>query len=124
MPPPVAHFQVRKFFEQIARSLSFDSPHDFAGGTDWGSTHQNRDMVFTVYASDNPYLKRFTGLSYQASDSHRYLTTQHFATILGYPHKMVLNLVNCMTAVAIIHLHLLGSIIAAKADGLDLMMDN
>jgi len=76
------------------------------------------DMVFTDYTFDNPYFKRFTGLSYQVSDSFRYLTTQHFVTILGYPNKMVLNLVNRMAAISIIHRHLLGSIIAAKADRL------
>jgi hypothetical protein len=70
------------------------------------------------YAFYNSYLKRFAGLAHQVSCSLCYFTTRHFVTILGYPNKMVLNLINRMAAISIVHCHLLSQIIAAKADRL------
>ena len=118
MSSPVSLFHVWKLLEQKARSPSFDSPHDSAGGHSRRSTDQNRDIIFAHYAFYNPYLKRFAGLSHQLSDSFCYVTTQHLVTLLGDPNKMVLNWVNRMAAVSIIHCHFLGRITAAKADRL------
>jgi hypothetical protein len=42
---PVLLFQMRKSFEKIARSPSFNSPHNFAGGHIRRGTNQNVDII-------------------------------------------------------------------------------
>ncbi len=116
MSSPISLFQVREFFEQIARSSSLDSPHDFARSHIRRCTYQDMHMIFAHNTFDDPYLKGFTRLPHQVSHSFRYFTLQHFITILGYPNKMVLNLVNRMAAISIVPP--LGQIIAAKANRL------
>lgn len=93
---PIPLFQVRKRLKQTARSPSFDSPHDFAWRPVRRCTHQTMDMIFTDHAFYNPSLKRFARLPHQISYSFSYFTTQHLVKILGYPNKVVFNLVNRM----------------------------
>ncbi len=58
--------------------------------------------------------------------SNRYIPVQHFVSVLRYPHKMVLNLKNCMTSVSVFHAAppFVQHIVAAKAGGLNLMIVN
>ena len=93
MPSPVPLLQVRKFLEHIARSPSFDSPHDFTGCHIRRCADQNMDAIFAHHASDNPNFKSFACLPYQVSNSFRYLSLQNFVAIFGNPNKMVFNLV-------------------------------
>jgi len=118
MSSPISLFQVWKLFEQIARRSSLDSPHDFAGHPIRRCTHQNMHMIFAHNTFDDPYLKGFARLPHQVSHSFGYYPLQRLITILRYPNKMILNLVNRLVAVSIGPCHLLGQIIAAKADRL------
>ncbi len=60
-------------------------------------------VVFTNYSSNNTDFKRLTGLPDKLSYSFRQLTCQHLIPIFRNPNKVMLYLVNRMTAVPIIH---------------------
>jgi hypothetical protein len=101
---PITLFQVRKLFEQIARGSSFDPSHDLARRQIRRRTDQNMHVVFAHHTSDNPNLKRFTGLANHFPNPLRNLAPENLITLFGYPNKMILNLENRMTPVSVIHL--------------------
>ena len=103
MLPPVTLLQMRKLFKQIIRSPSFNPSHDFTGRHSQRCIDQNMDMIFTHYSSDYPNFKRLTSLPDQLSNSFRYLTSQNFVAVFGYPNKMILNLKDCMTTISLFH---------------------
>ena len=120
MPAPISLLQMRKFLKQLARCAALYSSHDFAGCHVRRTTHQNMHMIFTHDSFDYPDFKGFACLSHQVSDSNRHIPVQHFVSVLRYPHKVVLNLKNCMTSVSVFHAAppFVQHIVAAKADRL------
>jgi len=64
-------------------------------------------MILTYNALENFYLKRRACLTNQIPDLLDHFTFQYLAAIFRYPHKMVFYGIHSMTAVSVIHLHLL-----------------
>lgn len=83
-------------------------------------------MILAHHPLYYPDLKGFAGLSHQFSNSLRNLSAQHFLSVLRYPYKVVLNLKNRMAAIPVFHAAtpFVQHILAAKAGGLNLMIDN
>lgn len=103
MPSPEFPLQTWEFFHQLARTPSFDAPHDFARSHRRGRTHQNMDVVATHYALQNLDLKGVTGLPDQLPCASRDITTQDVLPVVGGPYKVVFNVVGGMASVAVFH---------------------
>lgn len=103
MPSPVPLLQMRKFFKQIAPCSPFYPPHDLARSHLRRTTHQNMHTILAYYSLYNSDFKCFARLTNQLSNSFCYLSLQNLISILRYPYKMILNLINRMTFISIIH---------------------
>ena len=82
-------------------------------------------MVLAHHAINNPDLKRLTCLPDQLSNTFSNIASQNLVAILRYPHKLVLNLLNNMTSVPVIHGNssIQKLIVSAEAGGFNLLMD-
>ena len=119
MPTPVPFLHVRKFFKQLARCATLESPHDLARRHRRRTTHQNMHVILAYNSLHYPNLKKLARLSHQLSNSLRYRSSLYFVTVLRHPHKVILNLIHRMTAISVFHATPpVQPILAAKADRL------
>jgi len=106
VPAPVSLFQVRIFFEKLARCPPFDSPHNFTQCHPRRTTDQNMYMILAHYTAYYPNLKSFTSFPNQRSHSICNLTRQHLVSIFCYSKKVIIYLKNCMASVPVVHVRL------------------
>lgn len=126
MSTPILLFQARILIKQLARSATFDPPHDLARCHRRGTTDQNMYMILAHHTLYYPDLTGFARLANQLSHSLRHLSDQHFVAIFRHPYKALLNLKNRITAIPVFHAAppLGQHIVAAKAGGLHLVVDS
>lgn len=82
-PTPISLFQLRKTLEQWSRYL-------------------NVHVVLTDNAIENFYFKGFTSLADQFSNRQSNVSFQDLIAIFRHK-KMILNLKNCVTTIAVLH---------------------
>jgi len=97
-----------------------NTSHDLARRQGRRPTDKNVHMIFADNAFHDPYLKSRAGLPHQLPHTLRDFSRQHLVAVFRHPHKVVLNLINRMAAITLLHrtssIH--GSIVSAKADRL------
>jgi hypothetical protein len=103
MTSPIALFQIRKTFEQLHRTSSFNPSHNFARRQIGWRRKQNMDMILADNSFQNFYLKGFTSLSNQFTNFQTNVAFLHLVAIFCDKHKMILNLKNRMAAITVIH---------------------
>lgn len=124
---PEPFLQMRVLFKQPTRRPTLDSPHDLARGHRRWATHQYVNVVPAHHSFHYPDLKRFTRLSHQCPYSFRHFARQYLVAVLSHLHKMVLNLVHRVASIPVVHAassSCMRLILAAKAGGFNLVMDN
>ena len=100
---PIPFLHMWKFLKYFARHPSLHSPHNIRRRYIWRCGNQNMHMVFANYTTFDMYLKSFTCLSDQFSDSKSNISFKDMVTILCGPDKMLLNFIFCMTTLTIFH---------------------
>src|ERR671931_509494 len=102
VPSPVALLQHGKLLEQLAGSAAFDPTHDLARR----HVGRGRDEDVYMLLSDNPLkaldLEDFTRLPDQLPHTQCDIACEHLVAVLRDPDKVILDVVDRMTAVAIV----------------------
>ncbi|MNF66775.1 hypothetical protein D3C84_485730 [compost metagenome] len=80
-----------------------DPSHDLARRQTRRTTHQNVDVILAHHTLYYPDLKRLTRLPHQLAYSLGHLPTQYLVAVLGHPDKVILDLVDRVTSVSVIH---------------------
>ena len=109
MPTPVTLPQIRKALKQLRRTAPLDTTHDLAWRQIRRRRNQQVHVVFTHNTFENIDLEGLTRLTYQFSRLQTHVTLQYVITIFRNKYKVILYLVNCMTAVTIFHPYNLAS---------------
>jgi hypothetical protein len=91
---PIAFFQIWKTLEQLHRTSSLNSSHNFARCQIRWRRNQNMNMILANNAFQNLYLKSFTSLPNQFTNFQTNVNFQHLETILCDKYKMILNFKN------------------------------
>src|SRR2546427_4475161 len=102
-PSPGALLQQRELLEQLARAASFDPAHDLTRGHVRRSRDQDVHMILTHNPFEDLDLEDFAGLPDQFPYAECDIPCQDFVAVLGDPDKVVLDVVNRVTAIAIVH---------------------
>jgi hypothetical protein len=126
MPPPVLLFQMRKLFQPLTRRATLDPSHDFTRCPIRRTTDQDVHVVLANGPFYYPVLKGFARLLDPFPKPLPLLSSEHFVAIFRYPNKVILHLKYRMTPISVVHATAPFSrhILAAKAGGFNLMMDN
>lgn len=108
MLTPVSFSQARKLFKQLVGTPTFDSPHDLARRHLRRRRHQNVDMILADHTFQNPYLedphlKGITGLPDQLPHPFTDFPFQDGIAIFRYPDKVILDLLDRMAPVTVVH---------------------
>ena len=102
VPSPGALLQPRALLEQLARAASCDPAHARARG----HGRRSRDQDGPLILPDDPLqpcaLEDCAGVPDQFPSTQRDVACQDFVAILGAPDKVVLDVVNRVTAIAIV----------------------
>jgi len=106
MPSPIPLLEEWKLLKQLARRPSFDPPHDLVRRHRRWCRHQYVDMVLAHYTFQNLYFERFACLANQIPPLLCHIAFQNLIPVLGYPHKVILNIVRRMAIVPILHCRL------------------
>src|SRR2546421_7820408 len=103
VPSPVALLQHWKLLEQFTGSAAFDPPHDLARR----HVGRGRDEDVHMILADDPLedldLEDFAHLPDQLPHTQCDIACENLVAVLRDPDKVILDVVDCMTAVAIVH---------------------
>jgi hypothetical protein len=111
MPSPISLLQVRKLVLQHLRRPSLQILHHLGRSQSWWTRHQQMDMVLAHVPSQDLDVSTHTALPDQLSCSFSHRSTQHMIAILGHPHKVVLDIIDCVRPFTILD-HCLPSLLA------------
>lgn len=104
MPTLISLIQRWKLFEQFDRRPSLDPLHDLARRHLRRRRDQNVHMILADHTLDDPNFERFAGLLHQLPNPLPHISRQQLVPILGHPNKVILNLVNHVAPISIVHL--------------------
>ena len=102
MLPPIALFQMGKLLEKLARRTPLDPPHDLTRRQIRRTAHQNMHVILAHHTFHNPNFKCFARLSPQLSPPLSNLTAEHLVSVFSHPNKVILDLVDPLTAASVI----------------------
>ena len=100
---PGALLQQRELLEQLARTPALDPAHDFTRGHMRWRRDQDVHMILTHNAFQNLDLEDFAGLPDPFPHAERDVPSQDFLAVLRDPDTVILDVVNRVTAIAIVH---------------------
>ena len=100
---PKLSAQLAKLLHHPSAATSLDSLHQLAHRYLWRHRHQQMHMVHSYMPTQDVHIQRGARLPNQFAQATRYLSTQHWLAILGDPHQVVLQIVNCVSCFAVAH---------------------
>ena len=104
MLPPIPFLNMGKLLEYFSRGTPLHPLHDVRRrDIRWGR-NQDMHMVLARHSSQYLNLKPFTGLTNKFPQPKCKISLQQLVAVLGYPNKMILDLVLCMATLAIFHI--------------------
>ena len=128
MSTPVPFLDIWILFKKLARCSTFNPSHNLTRSHGGLSRDQNMHMILTHSSLDYTKLKRLTCLPNKLSNPFSNFSNQYLVAIFRYPNKVILNVIDRVTAISILHncLHMIrdsyaltyGSKLVLKADRL------
>ena len=107
VPPPILPPDFPELFHHPPTTSSLYSLHQVTHRHIRWHRYQQMYVVYCYVAADYIHVQGDTGLTNQFAQPKPYFTSQHRLAILGYPHKMVFQIINRMRSFSITHYRIL-----------------
>lgn len=101
--PPVALLQHRELLEPFAGGTPFDPAHDLTRCHGGRCRDEDVHMILAHDPLQNLDLEDLACLPDQLSHAQRHITCEDLVAVLGDPDKVVLDVLNRVTAISILH---------------------
>lgn len=103
VPSPKLSAQLAELFQHPSAATSLDSLHQLAYRYLRRYRHQQMHMVHSNMPTQDVDIQLGTRLPNQFAQATHYLSAQHWLAILGDPHQVVFQIVNCVRCLAVAH---------------------
>jgi hypothetical protein len=100
---PKLSAQLAKLLHHPSTTSPFDSLHQLAHRYLWRHRHQQMYVVFSHMSTQDVHIQCSTRLPSQFAQATRYLSAQHWLAILGNPHQVIFQIIDCVRRLAVIH---------------------
>lgn len=97
----------REFFKYLAGRPAFDAPHYFRRRKFRRRRDQKGNMVFTHNSPQDLNFKPLADLAYKFANSQGKDTLKNLTPIFCYQYEVILDLLPCVAATTIVHIHFL-----------------
>ena len=104
---PKLPVQLAKLLQHLPAASPLDPLHQLAHRYLRRHRYQQMHMVWRNVSFHDVHFLARAGLFYQLSQSLTNFTSQHWLAILGYPHQMVLQIIDRMRCLTVTHDHIL-----------------
>ena len=103
MPTPVTSLQFTKLLQKQLGAPPLEPLDQIADTQRRGVRQVQMDVVLTDDALQNMHIQGVTGLAQQVPAPYLYIPRQHLVTVFCTPHQMHLQVVDRMSAGALLH---------------------
>jgi hypothetical protein len=100
---PKLSAQLAKLLHHPSAATPFDSLHQLTHRYLRRYRHQQMYVVHCYVPAQDVHIQRSTRLPNQLAQATRYLSAQYWLAILGDPHQVVFQIVNCVRRLAVAH---------------------